>query len=218
MIDELSKAQGATVAYFYCKHGDEQRSSFESVARSILAQLLRQNPDLLSYFHEKANRSDNAVLTSVPLATEMLSTALRSCTRAFIVIDGLDECGRPARKQITRWFRHLVETLPATEIGSIRCLFVSQEDGMAVEDFHAIPEIKISNRNFSDIADFAGVWQQKIATNFNMKSHNMNLRSIISGRAKGKKPKQADDTSALTHFAHAPRDVHIRRTIRQVSQ
>jgi hypothetical protein len=187
VIDELSKTQGATVAYFYCKHGDENRSSFESVARSILAQLLKQNPDLLSYFHEKANRNDNAVLTSVPVATEMLSTSLRSCSRTFIVIDGLDECERPARKQITSRFRHLVETLPATEMGSIRCMFVSQEDGMAVEDFHGIPAIRILNRNFGDIANFAGVWQQKIIANFKMESRHMNIQNIISGRAKGKK-------------------------------
>ncbi|KAL2843331.1 hypothetical protein BJY01DRAFT_264318 [Aspergillus pseudoustus] len=185
VIDELSKTMGPTVVYFYCKYGDENRNSFGSLARSILAQLLNHNQDLLSYFHEKANRNDNAVLTSVALATEMLSTSLRSCGRAYIVIDGLDECGRAARKQITNWVRQLVDTLPMEEMGSIRCLFVSQEDGMAVEDFHGIPTIKILNRNSGDLSNFAEVWQQKIVTKFGIKARNMNIDRILSGRAKG---------------------------------
>ncbi|PLB50321.1 hypothetical protein P170DRAFT_405285 [Aspergillus steynii IBT 23096] len=181
VIDELSSIQGATVAYFYCKHGDEKRNSDESVTRSILAQVLDQNPDLLSYFYEKAHM--NASLVSPSVSEQMLRTSMGSCRRVYVVLDGLDECGRAARKHIASRFRQLVDE--AMEVGSIRCLFVSQEDGAAAEDFRYIQSIKIGKQNSDDISSFAGVWQGKIIDKFGTNNHTLNIQDIVFKRAKG---------------------------------
>ncbi|CAK37376.1 uncharacterized protein An01g13700 [Aspergillus niger] len=172
---------GAIVAYFYCKHGDEKRNTVESVTRSILAQVLEQNAELLPYFHEKAHM--NASLTSPAFSEQMLCTSLRSCERVYIVLDGLDECGRAARKNIVSRFRQMTDA--AIDVGSIRCLFVSQEDGAAAEDFHGIECIKIEKRNFDDISAFAGVWQQTLVTKFGRNNRVLDIQDIISKRAKG---------------------------------
>jgi hypothetical protein len=187
VVDELLHIPDSTVAFFYCKYGDEQRNSFTSVSRSILAQTLNQHSHLLPYFHGKVSTDSKAILTSLQLAKEMMDTSLRNCETTYIVIDGVDECGRAARKEITNWFRKIVHE-PTTEKSSIRCLFVSQDDGIAVEDFRGVPEIKVKSKNRPDIEYFAGVWHQKIEDKFGsvFQSKNSNIRKIISARAQGK--------------------------------
>ncbi|PYH69627.1 uncharacterized protein BO88DRAFT_443625 [Aspergillus vadensis CBS 113365] len=182
VIDELSRLPGAIVAYFYCKHGDERRNSVDSVTRSILAQVLDQNPDLLPYYYEKAHM--NASLTSSTVSERLLCTSLRSCRRVYIVLDGLDECGRAARKNIVNLFRQMVEQT-VIDAGFIRCLFVSQEDGAAAEDFEGIECIKIGQRNFEDISAFARVWQQTIVTKFGGNNRLLHIQDHITKRAKG---------------------------------
>jgi len=49
----------------------------------------------------------------------------------------------------------------------IRCLFVSQDDGIARKDLSMLPTINISSEcNIQDIADFAEHWQARIERNF----------------------------------------------------
>lgn len=181
VVDRLLQAQNAIVAYFHCKYGDEKRNSMESITRSILAQVLDQNPDLLPYLHEKAHM--NVSLASSAVAAQILSMALRSCERVFLVIDGLDECGRPARKNIAATILRMVNEAP--EVGSIRCLFVSQEDDAAAEYFLDIPSIKIGRRNLDDILKFAGAWQETIQTKFGANWSTSNIQAVISKKAEG---------------------------------
>ncbi|KAL2830492.1 hypothetical protein BDW59DRAFT_158405 [Aspergillus cavernicola] len=183
VIDELPRSPDNTVLFFYCKHGEEQRSSFLSVCRSILAQILNQHPRLLSYFREKIDL--NTVLTSRELAEEMIHTSLKDIQRTYIIIDGLDECGSEARKDITRLFRNVVEKLPVSAMGSTRCLFVSQDDGMAVANFVHMPSIKITNQNFADIADFARKCHDRIKSKFEKQDIGSDIQSVISAQAQG---------------------------------
>jgi len=185
VVDAARQIPGAAVAFFYCKHGDEARNSFISVARSILAQMLDQRPHLLPYFHEKASMS--SLLTSKAIAKEMIQTALNSCEMTYVIIDGLDECGLDDRKEIASWFQEVAEALPATEMDSIRCLFVSQDDGIALHDFRNLPTIKITDENREDLKEFATVWHHKIEDKFGeLRSKNCHISNIIFARAQGK--------------------------------
>ncbi|KAK2762332.1 hypothetical protein FQN54_001342 [Arachnomyces sp. PD_36] len=127
-----------------------------------------------------------AILTSIQLAKKIIRTSLRSCETTYIVIDGIDECGRAARKEITSWFRTVVHE-PDTAKSSIRCLFVGQDDGISVEDFRGVPEIKIKDKNRPDIEYFARVWDQMIENKFGrvIQSKNSSIQKIISARAQG---------------------------------
>ncbi|KAI8631124.1 hypothetical protein F5Y19DRAFT_473523 [Xylariaceae sp. FL1651] len=186
IVDEAQQIPGATVVYFYCKHGDEARYSFTSIARSILAQMLVQCPDLLPFFYERASVSGDVFLESTPIAKEMVQTALNSCNKAYVIIDGVDECGRDDREEIAEIFQTIVEALPTTEVGSTRCLFVSQDDGVARRDFRDIPALKIVDENQKDIENFALVWHQNIEKKFGpLRSKDCHVSNIISARAQG---------------------------------
>lgn len=186
VVDEARKLTDTTVVFFYCKHNEETRNTFISVARSVLRQLLGQNPHLLSYLHEKASLSSDTVLTSKPLAKEIIKTALLSCRKTYIIIDGLDECPRDERKEISNFFRKLVESVPPGDMELPRCLFVSQDDGVALESFRDLPMIKIADKNKADLRDFAQVWHQKIEAKFQgLRDRNHHIANIITARAQG---------------------------------
>lgn len=186
IIDEVQRISNSTTVFFYCKYGETMRNSLVSLARSVLAQILDQNPDLLPYFYEKASLSSDTVLTSTLVAEEMLQTVLASCTKVYLIIDGVDECGKKDRSEIANFFKTVIETLPVEETFSIRCLFVSQDDGMARTDFRRMPFIKITDDNQHDLADFASVWHERIEEKFGkLRSKECHISNIISARAKG---------------------------------
>ena len=186
VIDAVRDLQGTTVAFFYCKHGDGERDSFISVARSILAQIHVQNPQLLPYFHEQASMSGDAILTSTSVAKELLGIAIESCEKLYIIIDGVDECKPKERKEVASWFQTTLRSLEETRVDPPRCLFVSQDDGVARGDFRDLPAIKITDDNRDDIVDFSTVWQEKIERKFGpVQSHGHRVGRIISTRSGG---------------------------------
>ncbi|KAI1871350.1 uncharacterized protein JN550_004795 [Neoarthrinium moseri] len=127
-----------------------------------------------------------ALLSSIEVAQDMIKIALSSYDMLYLVVDGLDECKREDRKDIASLFQDLVEELTATDTGSIRCLFVSQEDGAALHDFRSIPSIKITHENKEDIKSFADEWHQVIERKFgSLAPRNHHISEIICARAQG---------------------------------
>ncbi|GAW19057.1 hypothetical protein ANO14919_085410 [Xylariales sp. No.14919] len=152
-----------TVLFFYCKHGNSERDNFVALGRSLLAQFLKQDTGLLASFYQKSCRSGEAVLTSPALVEELLTLAFGNCKGAYIILDGLDECPRHQRKYITQWFRKLVEDLTNEAPERLRCLFVSQDDGVARKDFAGLASIKIrAEDNKRDIEEYSRIEANKL--------------------------------------------------------
>ena len=88
----------ASVAYFYCKHGDATRDSSDGIFRAILAQLLVQNEDIVPYFN-----NHRLALTNDPLKSDGLRSLVEAVLgvlgRVYLVIDGLDEIDRSERNE-----------------------------------------------------------------------------------------------------------------------
>lgn len=130
--------------YFYCKSGESQRDNFNAIVRGLLSQLHLQQPDLAEYLFSEASKSPDVVLTSHKNAREILETCLKNSHLVYIVLDGIDECtSRAERSLICTWFREIVEELPAAAPDTIRCLFVSQDDGFARKDFAGLTSIEV---------------------------------------------------------------------------
>ncbi|KAI1410433.1 hypothetical protein F5Y13DRAFT_167760 [Hypoxylon sp. FL1857] len=186
IVDEVRSISQVSTAVFYCKYGDPSRNTFISVARSLLSQLLVQNNHLLQLLYEKASMSGEIELTSKTTAEELLRTALNNCGTTYIIIDGIDECNRENRKEISTFFQSVVDELPPGDIGAIRCLFVSQDDGIARKDLGMVPSIKItSSDNKNDLQSFANVWHKRIEDRFGRLPGNINIANIILARAQG---------------------------------
>ncbi|KAK3684319.1 hypothetical protein B0T22DRAFT_493833 [Podospora appendiculata] len=186
VVDELKKLGNATVAFFYCRHGEVTRNSFIGVARSILVQLLVQIPSVLPCFFQKASVSSEVVLTSTETAKDMIQTALYSCERTYLVIDGIDECERSDQPEIAKYFRVVVDECNSTETCSINCLFLSQDDGVAQKSFGGLPHILVTDENQQDLRHYAGACQKRIEEKFaGLLPRKFPLANIIFARAQG---------------------------------
>lgn len=190
IVDEARKIPNATVCFFFCKYRVETRNSFVSVARSILAQFLAQQPRLLPFFFEKASVSPHTVLSLVPVAKEMMETALHSRERVYIIIDGLDECPRAYRKEISTWFQTINDDESSANRNTARCLFVSQDDGTGRKDLGDLPTIKVTNEgNQDDLRKFTGIWHHRLEEKFGeLRWGARHIGHVLLARAQGKQP------------------------------
>lgn len=158
------------------------------MAKSLISQILPSNNSILDYLYEKASKSGETVLSTTVLAKELLEVALKSCAKVYIVLDGLDEYLRDDRKELACWFQQLIAGLPKADFGSIRCLFISQEDGFARKDLSMLSQIKITPAaNKADIESFCKDWHDKIEAKFGpLEKAEHHVTNIITARAQGK--------------------------------
>ena len=158
-----------------------------SICTGLLAQLLCQDESLLLYFDQQmSTKSGEAVLSSISMAKEILAVALKS-RKTYIILDGIDECNRDQRKDICSWFSLIVDSLPNDRMDDIRCIFISQDDGIARKDFLMLPSIKISpDDSKGDIEAFAKRWHDRIVKRFDdLEGASLDLSRIIPARSQG---------------------------------
>ena len=124
---------------------------------------------------------------SLALTKELLETALKSLAKVYVIIDGLDECARKEEKAIISWFRSLVGSFPKSDPDSLRCLFISQDDGDIGKLLSKIPKITMTPANTKrDIQLYADVWSKKIQERFDLpESTREAIALTVSERAKG---------------------------------
>ncbi|RYP90715.1 hypothetical protein DL770_003180 [Monosporascus sp. CRB-9-2] len=110
-------------------------------------------------------------LNGIPGAgkTILASLIVEECRKLSIHPDvlyfyyGIDECPRDERRKISQWFRHLVEDLEPPRQDRVRCLFVSQYDGVAQRDFGGLTAVQIkAHHTRADIQQFSMASAAKI--------------------------------------------------------
>ena len=186
IIERARKLRNASIVYFYCRDSDEQHRGFLTVARSFLSQMLMKHESILNYLYEKAAESSEAVLSTTAVAKELLAITLNSCKDVYVVLDGLDEYSRAERKDLTSWFIDLISSLARADFGSIRCLFISQEDGFARKDLSMLSQIKITpSDNKADIEAFCQHWHKEIEDKFGCLEGEHHVKNVVSARAQG---------------------------------
>ena len=159
------------------------------MARSILSQLLAQDDSLLLHLEKAMDSSPTqSVLTNVALSKELLDIALKS-RKTYIILDGIDECSRDVRKDICSWFRAVVEALPRTNQDEIRCLFISQDDGVGRKDLSMLPTLMISpSHNRDDIQRFSRAGQDRIEARLGpcpLDKSGLGIAQVVAARSQG---------------------------------
>lgn len=188
IVEEVQKLTPKPhVLFFYCKQNVPEHNTFLAIARSFILQLLNQDRSLLLYLHRKHCDSNEAVLSSIPLIQEILKFLLSSCKSAYIIIDGLDECERQERKIITRWFRHLIESLPEHAPDRLRCLYISQDDRIGVKDLQGLAKIIIEPRdNKQDVIVYSRVQAEELGRKFEFsEDESSRIAVAVADSAKG---------------------------------
>jgi hypothetical protein len=176
-----------SVAYFYCKYEDDQRNTFVAVAKAIISQILVQNTSLVPYLYERASRSGTITLNTIKLAKELLKISMMHCEKLLIVIDGLDECSRDNQKDIASEYQAIVDSMPVSDAGRIRCLFVCQNNSTARKDLGMIPCLHVdASNNKQDIATYVSIWTKRMQGKFSLSDEEViRIDGMITQKADG---------------------------------
>jgi hypothetical protein len=182
------KIDSITIIYFYCNYQDAQRKSFLALARAMLAQLLNQDESLLSYLYENCVGSGQVSLVSTQLSAEILETCLKTMSKVFIVVDGIDECDFSERKTMLSFFTSLIEKIERDDMpGKIRALFVSQDENDIRKLLRTASVLRLTDsHNKSDIENYAAQWASSIQEKFGLPDGTTKyIASVVSDGSDG---------------------------------
>ncbi|KAL9064863.1 MAG: hypothetical protein Q9161_008605 [Pseudevernia consocians] len=171
IIEEMKRINSVTVAYLYCKYSDVHKNSLIAALRSILAQMIRQNEELLAFVYEKCASSSEVTLESPALLKELVETSLKSCTRVYILLDGLDECAVGEEKKITAWLLKILQDINKDNPGSVRGLLISQRDAALERLLTSASVISLDGpKHQKDIEAYCQGWSLRIKEKFDIET------------------------------------------------
>ena len=107
-MEGAQKQKDVSVCFFFCKYGEPAKSTFHSMARTFLLQLLQQNQDLLPYIYDRQVESGAVTLRGGTTLEALLCEGLKNSGNTKIIIDGLDECEKPERTKILAWLKSTI--------------------------------------------------------------------------------------------------------------
>jgi hypothetical protein len=128
IVTEIKKKNLAPVAFCYCKHQDPEKSTFISTLKAFLSQLIIQQEHLLPFYCEEGISSGEIVLHSAKLCRKLLQYVLQNIPKAYLILDGLDECGPNERKLILEFFNEAINICDTTKPGKVRLLISSRDE------------------------------------------------------------------------------------------
>ena len=152
IIEQACQVPEFDVGWFYCRFGNEDKSTLLAVIRGILAQLVKANGQLRPHVLEAKYKTED-------LMAECLQVLEKTC----IIIDGLDECDRDVRGEIITLFTRLAKAQNDTVPGSLRILFVSTDEVDIRKPLSRAVCLTVKGTdNFSEMQDYARVWAERI--------------------------------------------------------
>lgn len=123
LADELMVDKSLVVSHF-CTYSYEESMDYDMILRSLLLQLIRSNPDLITHAHDVLIRQRKTATSKV--LEEMLRVVVKSCSAApsvtkyiHIIVDGLNECGKDIQPRVIKVLEQLVSA--ASSSGSTVC-------------------------------------------------------------------------------------------------
>lgn len=134
------------VAYFYFKHMHEDKRNLNDMMRSILSQVIDQDPSLLDYVYKRICETSRVSSEQVK---ELVQIVIRSARLCFLVVDGLDECVRDESsrtseaEKVIKWLVELTATSPNAQASDFRVLISSQRDGVIEEKLKVYPTLQL---------------------------------------------------------------------------
>ena len=144
MLDSVSESY--TLAFYYCDYADQVTLSPKAVVGSLVKQLLtdselpREIADhIFNVFHE-----EDYSPTQKELA-ELFRMAFSLSSRAFLVIDGLDECEKNACREILSIIKWILKITGCV----IKVYISSQSDVQILHALAAYPRISLSTSTLS---------------------------------------------------------------------
>jgi len=183
------------VGWFYCRFGNNDRSTLLAVLRGVIAQLVKANGQLYPHVLEAKNKTGDFKLISDKVGKGLLAECLQVLEKTCIIIDGLDECDKDVRREIITLFARLAKEQNDAIPGSLRILFVSTDEVDIRKPLSKAVCLTLKDTdNFSEMQDYARVWAKRIQDSHTLTDQKTEeIVSEVMKRADGK-------PSALVHI------------------
>ena len=157
------------MAFCYCKHQDPDKSTFISILKAFLSQLINQQEHLLPFYYEEGISSGEIILHSVKLCSKLLRYVLHNIPRAYLILDGLDECAPNERKLILEFLNDIINTCDTTKPGKVRLLITSRDEPDIKRSLSLATTVRVTEQDTledirSYIAHRATLVEQKFKT------------------------------------------------------
>ena len=188
IIEQARQVPEYDVGWFYCRFGNEDKSTLLAVIRGILAQLVRANDQLRPHILEAKNRTGDLKLYSLQAGKDLMAECLQVLEKTCIIIDGLDECDKDVRGEIISLFTRLAIVQNDAVPGSLRILFVSTDEADIRKPLSKAVCLTLKGTdNLSEMQDYAREWAKRIQRQHALTDQDMEeIVSKVMKRADGK--------------------------------
>ena len=124
IIEALSGRKACPVLFFYCKHDQQEKSTFAHILRGLLAQFLCQDDALVAHFYDRCTSKNQAGMSA--MLEELAKDAFHNQKHSFVILDGLDECEPAEAERAISWFISLQKDSEVADSGQVRLLCIGQ--------------------------------------------------------------------------------------------
>lgn len=122
LIDHLDEQPDIQSAFYFCSYTPDDLDTCIHIIRSVAAQLLRNQPDIVTYVYR--TYVDVAQITSMKRMKALLCDILAAVKSCRVVLDGIDECNVEQQKGIVSTFL----SFQSEAADSCKVLFSSRND------------------------------------------------------------------------------------------
>ncbi|KAL6360885.1 hypothetical protein LRP88_05618 [Fusarium phalaenopsidis] len=172
----------SALAYFFCIYRDEKSQDPRSILSSLCSQLARQDEKafliLEEYYHELTSERQLQSGPSTKKLIKVLRMMCSSIDRVYIIVDGLDECG----KQVEECVESLAALLPSPDDEALNLALLSRDE-MPIRDIVGgqFQNIEIEAHT-ADIQRYvASELEQRIASR-KLRLRNLSFKDVIMTR------------------------------------
>lgn len=180
-----------SIAFFYCRHGNHEKDNFLVVMRSLISQLIQQDPEIAPLVYDKMSRTGGTTLVSRRDAQQFLEFVLTGSSatglKTYIVVDGLDECETNEMAAIVTTLTTLAHCFNAKSRGSFRLFFTSRNETAIRKLLKQATKLAIKpTDNQQDIKTYTHHWSLKIQEKFGLfDNQRQELEKSVISRANG---------------------------------
>jgi len=190
IIEQVCKVPEFGVGWFYCRFGNNDRSTLLAVLRGVIAQLVKANDQLRPHVLKAKHKTGELKLISPQAGKDLMAECLQVLEKTCIIIDGVDECDKGVRTEIISLFTRLTKAQNEAVPGSLRILFMStnEVDIAKLLSKAACLTLK-STDNFPEMQHYAWTWAKRIQGSHSLTDKKMEeIVNMVMKIADGKFP------------------------------
>ncbi|KAI9804563.1 MAG: hypothetical protein M1833_006636, partial [Piccolia ochrophora] len=173
------------VAYFFCNNTDDKRNTTNSIIRSLLYQILRLQPSLLSLLRTDFKIQKDKMFTSIEATWKALQTVLEksSLQEVYLVVDALDECDTQSLEALLRLLQGYVPNESSSscpnQLARVKWLLTSRNETLIRENLEGCSNIDLGQNSIKVAEGVQRFIEEKVGELAKRKRYGDKLKAFV---------------------------------------